>query len=76
MSNKDVINGWRAVIEGESEASIKRHELIRELRKENPHEVYFDCLSCRQSLSSEDNRLFCVVKDTFVEENHLCREFN
>lgn len=41
-----------------------------------------DCLRCSHSLSMEDqfdygaDRLFCAVKQDYVEENDCCKEFN
>ena len=43
---------------------------------------YGDCLLCSNSMSVEDqfdygtDRLFCVIKQEYVEENDRCEEFN
>ena len=41
-----------------------------------------DCLSCVNSFSEEGtgengtDKLFCMVKQQFVDDNHLCKDYN
>lgn len=35
-----------------------------------------DCFSCGHSGVTEDNELFCVVKQEIVEEDGYCKDFN
>lgn len=35
-----------------------------------------DCLSCARSLSTEDDKLFCVIKQQIVEEDDVCEDYN
>lgn len=35
-----------------------------------------DCLSCSNSMSTEDDELYCVMKQKIVEEDYVCEEHN
>ena len=35
-----------------------------------------DCLSCGQSMVTDDDKLFCVVKEEIVEEDNVCSDYN
>ena len=35
-----------------------------------------DCLSCSNSMSTEDDKLYCVIKLDFVEEDYCCEHYN
>jgi len=41
---------------------------------------YRDCLACGRSLSEigidDDDRLFCLLKKVYVEEDDCCEDFN
>ena len=35
-----------------------------------------DCFSCSQSMSTDEDELFCVLKQETVEENDVCEDYN
>lgn len=35
-----------------------------------------DCLSCANSMSDDEDNLYCVLKQKFVEEDDTCEDHN
>ncbi|MGX1266728.1 hypothetical protein RKD55_004672 [Rossellomorea marisflavi] len=35
-----------------------------------------DCLTCGNSMSTDENELFCNIKEEFVKEDDSCEDYN
>jgi hypothetical protein len=55
---------------------MEHEKIIQKLKDERPHQEHFDCLSCSNSMSDDNNILHCVVHEKIVEEYEFCKHYN
>ncbi len=51
-------------------------ESLEQLNKKGGYNMKEDCLNCSNSLSDDDNNLYCSVHQKIVDEDEKCDEYN
>ncbi|MDR4324022.1 hypothetical protein FOS03_25975 [Bacillus paranthracis] len=51
-------------------------ESLEQINKNGGDNMKKDCLNCGNSLSDDDNNLYCSVHQKIVDEDEKCDEYN